>query len=310
MLKFQHLRLVGGPILAHPHQPYYLLIIQTYNEKTIGLRRKLILPVWLKQTMDLQQSMAINMMSDFYVSGCKDAGALINLVPPSNEKVIIHEDDEFETLPPIDACFTITLKTRSIKFALTHPCVIDQLCYTSNLHDMRDLYGRETLAQCIALEKARILATSSGAVYVQLRHLQLIADIMTSEVVITPMTTHGLVKRKRTDFLTRLAFEKIHENTLKSAQFGQYDSMNHVTPNLMFGNMLPFTGSGICHAIPKLALTSQPDDKTQKSSNQSSNLPLSINQQHVMDYDTVNADEGRAQQLDALINFMLASCES
>lgn len=147
-----------------------------------------------------------------------------------------------------ESCWNVTVKCSSLAPFLSNIFVVSEYCYTSNLKEMYRTFGLDTNAHLIALEAGRVLS-SDGDVYVQYRHLRLLADVLTSEGRVFGLNQNGLSRRSRSSFIAQSSFEQISENMIKSGLNGRYDTMSHVIPNVVFGKRPPFIGSGICRVV-------------------------------------------------------------
>lgn len=211
---------------------------------------------WMSQMFGLVFDLTFSLT----VVGNSEVEQLLSCEPPailaSSEP---RNDDSLTTgLPDIAHCFRLRFKSKRLLPFLSHPCVVDQLCYTSNLKELRDVFGIEAVSQMLALEASRILS-SEVDVYVQTRHLQLLADIMTSEGDVMPMNQHGFKRRMRTSFFAQLSHEDVTGNLIRGGINGRYDAFDHIVPNIMFAQRDAYIGSGSCRVVASPSSSSPPE---------------------------------------------------
>ena len=252
------------------------------------------------------------------LSGSADVGSLLACVPPTSSPEVIEKfksDCQVQNvLPDIAHCWKIQMRSKYLAIFMKHSCVVDQLCYTSNLKEIRDVFGIEATSQCLAVEASRVL-TEGGSVYVQPRHTQLMGDVMTSEGDVLAMNQNGLRRKTRTSYLGQLSFEHISDNLIRSGLESRYDTLHHVVPNIMLGKRAPFIGSGICRAI--CVPMSQPGVEGQKKSHHDeiyekreehtpSTISSSIRFSSVASFETMEIIDNECDYRN-LVDFMLQS---
>jgi DNA-directed RNA polymerase II subunit RPB1 len=106
---------------------------------------------------------------------------------------------------------------------------------SNDVQEMYEVYGIE-LARYSLIEEFRNVLESTGGV--NLRHITILVDTMTSKGQMIPIDRHG-VKKNEIGPLSRATFEETVDQLLKAATFGEVDSMNGVSANIMMGQLAP-----------------------------------------------------------------------
>lgn len=115
-------------------------------------------------------------------------------------------------------------------------CVCDDLTslYTNDIYKMQCVYGIECARSCLMIEIRKIL--DFYGIYVNSRHLTLLADAMTVKGELTPLSRHGL-KKSKCSALKRCTFEEVvtvlHEAALKE----EVDLVDGVSPCILTGKV-------------------------------------------------------------------------
>ncbi|MHA2407442.1 MAG: DNA-directed RNA polymerase subunit A'', partial [Candidatus Ranarchaeia archaeon] len=85
-----------------------------------------------------------------------------------------------------------------------------------------------------------------------IRHLMLVADIMTSDGYLRQIGRHGISGRK-SSVLARASFEVTVRHLLGAAILGEEDNLRGIAENVIVGQMIPL-GTG----VPTLLRTPKP----------------------------------------------------
>ena len=121
--------------------------------------------------------------------------------------------------------------------------------YTNNIIEIFDFLGIEAARQAIVNE---LQATLDGArLEVDVRHLLLVADVMTSEGEVRAIGRHGVSGTKHS-ILARAAFEVTVNHLLKAGVIGERDYLTGVAENIIVGQPISLgTGSVELYYIPE-----------------------------------------------------------
>jgi DNA-directed RNA polymerase subunit A" len=121
--------------------------------------------------------------------------------------------------------------------------------YTNNIIEIFDFLGIEAARQAIINE---LQATLDGArLEVDVRHLLMVADVMTSEGEVRAIGRHGVSGTKHS-ILARAAFEVTVNHLLKAGIIGERDYLTGVAENIIVGQPISLgTGSVELYYIPE-----------------------------------------------------------
>jgi DNA-directed RNA polymerase subunit A" len=121
--------------------------------------------------------------------------------------------------------------------------------YTNNILEIYDYLGIEAARQAIINE---LQATLDGArLEVDVRHLLMVADVMTSEGEVRAIGRHGVSGSKHS-ILARAAFEVTVNHLLKAGIIGEKDYLTGVAENIIVGQPISLgTGSVELFYIPE-----------------------------------------------------------
>ena len=103
----------------------------------------------------------------------------------------------------------------------------------NNIHEINENLGIEAAREAIIEETMNTLA-EQGLDDVNIRHLMLVADIMTNEGTIESIGRHG-ISGSKDSVLARAAFEVTVSHLLDAAVHGEVDELDGVTENVIVG---------------------------------------------------------------------------
>jgi DNA-directed RNA polymerase subunit A" len=103
----------------------------------------------------------------------------------------------------------------------------------NNIHEIHKSLGVEAAREAIIEETMNTLE-EQGLDDVNIRHLMLVADIMTNEGTIESIGRHG-ISGSKDSVLARAAFEVTVNHLLDAAVHGEVDDLNGVTENVIVG---------------------------------------------------------------------------
>jgi DNA-directed RNA polymerase subunit A" len=121
--------------------------------------------------------------------------------------------------------------------------------YTNNIIEIYEYLGIEAARKAIGNE---LQATLDGArLEVDVRHLLMVSDVMTSEGEVRAIGRHGVSGTKHS-ILARAAFEVTVNHLLKAGIIGERDSLSGVAENIIVGQPISLgTGSVELYYIPE-----------------------------------------------------------
>ena len=157
---------------------------------------------------------------DLQISGIKGIG-----------KVIIRRDEEW----------IIHTEGSNLKEILDMDGIDHVRTTTNNIHEIGEVLGIEAARQSIINEAQNTL--SEQGLSVDVRHIMLVADIMTSEGIVKSIGRHG-ISGEKSSVLARAAFEETGKHLLNASIRGEVDDLTGIIENIIIGQPIPLgTGS-------------------------------------------------------------------
>ena len=157
---------------------------------------------------------------DLQISGIKGIG-----------KVIIRRDEEW----------IIHTEGSNLKEILGMEGIDPVRTTTNNIHEIGEVLGIEAARQSIINEAQNTL--SEQGLSVDVRHIMLVADIMTSEGIVKSIGRHG-ISGEKSSVLARAAFEETGKHLLHASIRGEVDDLTGIIENIIIGQPIPLgTGS-------------------------------------------------------------------
>jgi len=112
---------------------------------------------------------------------------------------------------------------------------------TNNVHEIAETLGIEAARNSLMKEAMGVL--EEQGLDVDIRHVMLMADIMTSTGDVRQIGRHG-ISGKKSSVLARAAFEITVPNLIEAAVRGESDPLKGVTENVIVGQSIPI-GTGL-----------------------------------------------------------------
>ena len=157
---------------------------------------------------------------DLQISGIKNIG-----------RVIIRRDDEW----------IIHTEGSNLKEVLSMDGIDQVRTTTNNIHEIGQVLGIEAARRSIINEAQKTL--SEQGLSVDVRHIMLVADIITSEGVVKSIGRHG-ISGEKSSVLARAAFEETGKHLLHASIRGEVDELTGIIENIIIGQPIPLgTGS-------------------------------------------------------------------
>ncbi|MDR0900282.1 MAG: DNA-directed RNA polymerase subunit A'' [Methanobrevibacter sp.] len=157
---------------------------------------------------------------DLQISGIKNIG-----------KVIIRKEDEW-IIHTEGSNLGDILKIDGVDKARTT---------TNDIHEIETVLGIEAARNAIMNEALRTL--EEQGLSVDVRHIMLVADMMTSEGVVKSIGRHG-ISGEKSSVLARAAFEETGKHLLNASIRGEVDKLTGIIENIIIGQPIPLgTGS-------------------------------------------------------------------
>ncbi|HXW66896.1 MAG TPA: DNA-directed RNA polymerase subunit A'' [Thermoplasmata archaeon] len=128
---------------------------------------------------------------------------------------------------------------------------------TNSVFEIYRVYGVEAARAALIHESNRTLAEQGLGV--DIRHLMLVADVMTNEGDIRAIGRHG-ISGKKTSVLARAAFEITAAHLLRAAITGEVDELKGVAENIIVGQPITL-GTGAVNLVYKPLAGASPPPK-------------------------------------------------
>lgn len=123
---------------------------------------------------------------------------------------------------------------------------------TNSVFEIYRVFGVEAARAALILEANRTLAEQGLAV--DIRHMMLVADVMTNEGDIRAIGRHG-ISGKKTSVLARAAFEITAAHLLRAAITGEVDELKGVAENIIVGQPITL-GTGAVNLVYRPSVAS------------------------------------------------------
>ncbi|WP_297065073.1 DNA-directed RNA polymerase subunit A'' [Thermococcus sp.] len=146
--------------------------------------------------------------------------------------------------------YVIYTEGSNFKQVLKVPGVDPTRTRTNNIHEIAEVLGIEAARNAIIEEIVNTMREQG--LEVDVRHIMLVADMMTLDGVILPIGRHGVVGEKAS-VLARAAFEITTQHLFEAAERGEVDPLNGVVENVLIGQPVP-VGTGIVKLAMNLPL--------------------------------------------------------
>ena len=153
-------------------------------------------------------------------------------------RVVIRKDGDEYTLFTEGSALKDVLHIEGVDATRTH---------TNNIVETYDVFGIEAARNSIIKEAIDTL--NEQGLSVDIRHIMLVADIMTCDGAVKQIGRHGISGEKASVF-ARAAFEVTVNHLLDAGMRGDVDQLNGVTENIIVGQPIKL-GTGDVHLVSK-----------------------------------------------------------
>jgi DNA-directed RNA polymerase subunit A" len=141
------------------------------------------------------------------------------------KKVMIRQDEETGE-------YYIQTEGTNLKQVLRTSFVDPRRTYSNDIHEVEKVLGIEAARELLIRELYYNIYKAQG-IDVDIRHIMLLADMLTWKGKVTPIGRRGLVKDK--DALVRMAFEETGKQLANAAYGGEEDSIRSVISSIIVG---------------------------------------------------------------------------
>ncbi|ASI99850.1 DNA-directed RNA polymerase subunit A'' [Thermococcus celer] len=146
--------------------------------------------------------------------------------------------------------YIIRTEGSNFKQVLKVPGVDPTRTRTNDIREIAEVLGIEAARNAIIDEILKTM--EEQGLEVDVRHIMLVADMMTLDGVIRPIGRHGIVGEKAS-VLARAAFEITTQHLFEAAERGAVDPLNGVVENVLIGQPVP-VGTGTVKLAMNLPL--------------------------------------------------------
>lgn len=119
--------------------------------------------------------------------------------------------------------------------------------FSNDIHEIRSVLGIEAARQTIINELTNVM--EAQGLEVDIRHLLLVADIMSASGELRGITRYGVVSRK-SSVLARVSFETPIKHVITASLIGDVDPLRSVVENVMINQPVPL-GTGLTKLVAK-----------------------------------------------------------
>ncbi|MEM2165579.1 MAG: DNA-directed RNA polymerase subunit A' [Candidatus Bathyarchaeia archaeon] len=130
---------------------------------------------------------------------------------------------------------------------------------TNNIHEIEKTLGIEAARNAIVEEAIGVL--QEQGLDVDIRHIMLVADVMTATGAVRQIGRHG-VSGEKPSVLARAAFEITVPNIVEAAVRGEIDPLKGVTENVIVGQTIP-VGTGLVEVYMTAPLMGEVSEKVE-----------------------------------------------
>lgn len=118
---------------------------------------------------------------------------------------------------------------------------------TNDIHEIEKVLGIEAARNAIIHEAKKTM--EEQGLTVDIRHIMLVADMMTADGTVKSIGRHG-VSGEKASVLARASFEETGKHLLRASIRGEIDNLNGIIENIIIGQPIPL-GTGSVSIIMK-----------------------------------------------------------
>ncbi len=155
------------------------------------------------------------------------------------KRVIIRKEDDEYVLYTEGSNLKKIMKVKGVDFTRTT---------TNNIYEIYEVLGIEAARNAIIKEALDTL--EEQGLEVDVRHIMLVADVMTADGELRQIGRHGVAGEKQS-ILARAAFEMTVNNLLDAAVRGEEDHLRGITENIIVGQPIKL-GTGDVELVLKM----------------------------------------------------------
>ena len=118
---------------------------------------------------------------------------------------------------------------------------------SNNMHEIIKVFGVEAAREAIIKFASETMR--AGGLDVDIRHIMLVADVMTADGIIRPIGRYGVAGVKGS-VLARANFEETIKHLTRAAVRAETDHLNSIIENVMINQVVP-VGTGLFRLVFK-----------------------------------------------------------
>ena len=154
-------------------------------------------------------------------------------------RVIIRKEGDEYVLYTEGSNLKKVMKVKGVDFTRT---------LTNNIYEIYEVLGIEAARNAVIREAVATL--EEQGLEVDIRHIMLVADVMTADGELKQIGRHGVAGEKQS-ILARAAFEMTVNNLLEAAVRGEVDELKGITENIIVGQPIKL-GTGDVELVLKM----------------------------------------------------------
>ena len=131
----------------------------------------------------------------------------------------------------------------NLQECLKNPYVNPYRTISNDIYEIYSVLGVEAARQCLINEIKEVLKPYS--IYINYRHLAILADWMTSRGKLVPVNRFGINRVRDVSILRKATFEETMDVLFDAAAFSDVDPLTGVSERIIFGEKIKM-GSNIC----------------------------------------------------------------
>lgn len=125
------------------------------------------------------------------------------------------------------------------------PYVNTQKTYSNDVNEMINVFGILAGARALEIEIDKVM--KSSGIFINKKHIELLARSMTSKGIVLPVNRHGSKKSNRGP-LSRSSFEETNDQLTKASVHSEEDFLTGVSSNIIMAQIAPI-GTGKCELV-------------------------------------------------------------
>jgi len=225
------------------------IILDTEHMKNIGITASGIVKILTKDIKGYSLKSDGNLilmkargkeenLNEIYKVKEKIKGIYVKGIKKLKQVLPIKKEDEF----------VIVTAGTNLKDVLKLDFVDTSRTFTNDIHETYNVLGVEAARQAIINEVFKVI--ESQGLNVDIRHIMLVADIMTITGKVKGITRYGVVSEK-SSVLARASFETPIKHILEASLVNEIDHLNSVIENVMINQPIPI-GTGLPGLVTKI----------------------------------------------------------